>query len=60
MQPSSFGQRRTGNSSQKQIFVGKLGGELWESEKNDLSGAISTGILGKGGTRGFLGSSVAT
>ena len=45
---------------QKQIFVGKLNGELWASKKIDLRTTISTGILGRVGREGFLGSSVAT
>jgi len=32
---------------EKQIFVGKLHGEFWASEKNDLQAAIAKGILGK-------------
>jgi hypothetical protein len=38
---------------QNQIFVGKLDGELWASEKNDLRAAISAGILGRVGRQGF-------
>jgi len=40
---------------QKQIFLGKLAGELWASEKNDLRAAIARGILGRAGAIGFLG-----
>jgi hypothetical protein len=43
---------------QKQIFVGKLDGELWASEKNDLRAAISAGILGKARAGGFWAASL--
>jgi hypothetical protein len=38
---------------QKRIFVGKLDGELWASEKNDLRAVISAGILSRAGREGF-------
>jgi hypothetical protein len=31
-----MGSTLAGPAAQKQIFVGKLNGELWASEKNDL------------------------
>jgi len=40
---------------QKQIFVGKLNGELWASEMNDLRAAISMRILGKVRREGGFG-----
>jgi hypothetical protein len=52
-----FGLDETGLTArfEKQIFVGKLDGELWASEKNDLRAAISTGILGKGADERVFG-----
>jgi hypothetical protein len=38
---------------QKQIFVGKLDGELWASEQNDLRAAILTGFWARARRRVF-------